>query len=98
MRLEYEKRRNVVMEELDRITGFSCTKPRGAFYAFPNVSQLGKTSIEMSDLILERARVATIPGVGFGEGGEGHIRLTFTNPDDELREALRRIKETVELL
>ena len=98
MRLEYEKRRNVVVEELARITGFSCTKPRGAFYAFPNVSQLGKTSVEMSDLLLERARVATIPGVGFGEGGEGHIRLTFANPEDESREALRRIKETVELL
>jgi len=88
----------VVMEELARITGFSCTKPRGAFYAFPDVSQLGKTSVEMSDLLLEKARVATIPGVGFGEAGEGHIRLTFANPEDDLRGALRRIRDAVELL
>jgi len=50
----------------------------------------------MSELLLERARVATIPGVAFGKQGEDHIRLTFTNSESELLEALRRIEETVQ--
>jgi aspartate aminotransferase len=49
----------------------------------------------MSEFLLEKARVATIPGVGFGKRGENHIRITFTNPEEELREAFKRIREAI---
>jgi len=98
MNIQYRKRRDILMGGLARIEGVSCVKPRGAFYAFPNISSVENSSVRMSELILEKARVATIPGVGFGKRGEGHLRLTFTNPEDELKEALRRIKETIESL
>ncbi len=98
MNNQYERRRDIVMENLAKIEGVSCVKPRGAFYAFPNISSVGKSSVAMSELLLEKARVATIPGIGFGKRGEGHVRLTFTNPEHELREALSRIKDTIDSL
>jgi len=98
MNAQYGKRRDILMDGLTGINGVSCVKPRGAFYAFPNISSIEKSSVRMSELLLEKARVATIPGVGFGKRGEGHIRLTFTNSEDELREAVQRIKETIESL
>jgi aminotransferase len=98
MNAQYEKRRNIVMEELAEIDGVTCVKPKGAFYALPNTSSLNKSSVAMSELILDRARVATIPGISFGKNGEGHIRITFTNPEGELKEALQRIKETLKSL
>jgi aminotransferase len=73
-------------------------KPKGTFYAFPNISSLGKSSVEISELLLEKGRVATIPGAAFGKLGEDHIRLTFTNSEEELNEALRRIEEMLRLL
>ncbi len=96
MKAQYEKRRNILIDRLDKISGFSCVKPKGTFYAFPNIFEFGKSSVAMSELLLERARVATIPGVAFGKQGEDHIRLTFTNSESELLEALRRIEETVQ--
>jgi aminotransferase len=96
MKAQYEERRNILIDGLTEIHGVSCIKPRGAFYAFPDTSTIEKSSLRMSDLLLEKARVATIPGIGFGKRGEGHIRLTFTNPEDELKEALKRIKETLQ--
>jgi len=98
MNHDYQRRRDMVMDGLTKIQGVSCAKPRGAFYAFPDFSTLEKSSVTMSELLLEKARVATIPGVGFGKLGEGHLRLTFTNPDDELREALQRIRQTIQSL
>jgi aminotransferase len=95
MRAQYQARRDVAANELNKIDGVSCVKPRGAFYAFPNISSLGKSSVAMSEFLLEKAKVATIPGVGFGKRGENHIRITFTNPEEELREAFKRIREVI---
>lgn len=95
MRAQYQARRDVVVNELNKTDGISCVKPRGAFYAFPNISSLGKSSIAMSEYLLDKARVATIPGLGFGKRGDSHIRITFTNPEDELKEAIKRIREAI---
>jgi aminotransferase len=95
MKTQYERRRNIVVDKLAEINGISCVKPKGAFYAFPNVGSLEESSVTMSELLLEKARVATIPGIAFGRRGEAHIRLTFTNPEQELKEALDQIKETL---
>jgi aminotransferase len=92
---QYERRRDIVIENLAKIECVSCVKPRGAFYAFPNMSSKGISSTAISELLLEKARVAIVPGIGFGERGEGHVRVTFTNPEDELREALGRIKDAL---
>lgn len=92
---EYEKRRDIIVQELEKIDVISCVKPRGAFYAFPNISSIEKDSTVLANYLLEKAKVVTIPGIVFGPCGEGHLRITFTNPEHELREAMRRIGEAL---
>jgi aspartate aminotransferase len=98
MRLEYEKRRRLVLEGLALIPGFSCAPPFGAFYAFPNVSEAMRnvgirTSQEFSRFLIQEARVATVPGSAFGI--EGYIRISYATSVDNLREGLNQIREAV---
>jgi aspartate aminotransferase len=98
MRLEYERRRRLVLDDIARIPGFRCAPPYGAFYVFPNVSQamekLGiSTSQEFSKFLLQEARVATVPGSAFGI--EGYIRISYATSGETLREGLSRIKRAV---
>ncbi len=98
MKKEYEKRRLFVLSELEGIPGFSCAKPYGAFYAFPNVSGAMKsldiaTSEEFSQFLIEEARVAVVPGSAFGM--EGFIRLSYATSMENLREGLSRIRSAM---
>jgi aspartate/methionine/tyrosine aminotransferase len=88
----FQRRRDLLIDGLNKIPGFHCVKPEGAFYAFPNVTGTGMEEREMADRLLNEAGVAVLPGTAFGEGGRGHIRLAYTQSDDNLTEALARIE------
>jgi len=95
---EFEKRRNVIVEGLSRISGVSCVKPSGAFYAFANISALKKSSTDVASHLLEKGRVATVPGAAFGERGEGFLRLSFANSKENILKALERMKDALKEL
>jgi len=92
---EYEKRRNVIVEELNKIPKVSCVKPQGAFYAFPNVKRIGE-SRKVAEELLEKKGVALLWGSAFGSRGEGYIRISFATSIERIREGLRRFREYVE--
>ncbi len=92
---EFRARRDLVVDGLNRIPGISCLKPAGAFYVFPNISRLGMKAKEVEKGLLEEAGVAALAGTSFGSGGEGYLRLSYANSQDNLREGLRRIEEWV---
>jgi len=94
----FRKRRDVIVEGLNKIPGFRCPLPQGAFYAFPNIEETGLTSVEMQDYLLEEAGVATLAGTSFGAYGEGFLRLSYANSVDNIRRALERIEEAVSKL
>ncbi len=95
MSLEYEKRRNFIVAELNKIKGISCIKPEGAFYAFANIKETGRSSEQIYDELLTKGRVVVIPGSAFGKQGEGYIRIAYTLPIDKLKEAIDRIKKVI---
>ena len=88
---EFDKRRKIVVEEVNRLPGFSCIMPKGAFYAFPNIAKTGRKAKPLATALLEQAGVATIGGPDFGILGEGYLRLSYANSTDNIREAVRRI-------
>lgn len=94
----YARRRQIVVDGLNDIAGVSCLSPDATFYAFPNVSALGMSSWDLARYLLTEHRVVTIPGPIFGSRGEGYLRLSFAVEDDELREALSRLKTGIESL
>ena len=91
MNREFRLRRDLVVDGLNQIPGISCLKPAGAFYVFPNITRLGKTSKEIEKGLLEEAGVAALAGTSFGSSGEGFLRLSYANSQENLREGLRRI-------
>lgn len=88
---EFAERRRVVVEGLNRIAGVGCIEPEGAFYAFPNIRELGAGSQEVADRLLEEAGVAALSGTSFGAFGEGYLRLSYANSIPQLERALERI-------
>jgi len=95
---EYQKRRDVVVDGLNQIRGLSCQKPKGAFYAFPNIRAFGKSSQEIADLVLDQAGVALLPGSSFGKYGEGYLRISYANSIENLQSGLEKIKSVLEPL
>jgi aspartate aminotransferase len=93
---EFRRRKDVVVSGLNEIPGISCIEPAGAFYAFPNITKLGKSSDDVANDLMYEGHVALVSGTSFGEAGEGYIRISYANSMENLQEALRRIKETVE--
>jgi aspartate aminotransferase len=91
----FDERRGVIVGELNRIPGFTCTPPGGAFYAFPNITGTGMNAAELQDHLLDVAGVATVAGTSFGRHGEGYLRFSYANSSDNIREAARRIRETL---
>jgi aspartate aminotransferase len=89
---EFRRRRDVVVEGLDRIEGLTCVEPGGAFYAFPNATALGGSTKELVRYLLEEAGVACLWGSAFGDGGEGYLRLSYANSEENLRAALDAIE------
>ncbi len=98
MLAEFRARRKLVIDGLNAIPGISCRWPKGAFYAFPNIAGLGLSSAELADRLLLEHGVATLSGSSFGTAGEGYLRLSYANSQENLREALRRIGEAAAAL
>ncbi|MER3400008.1 MAG: aspartate aminotransferase [Thermoflexus sp.] len=94
----FRERREVIVEGLNRIPGFRCLKPKGAFYAFPNIEGTGMSSRQLAAYLLEEAGVAVLSGTAFGEYGEGFLRLSFANSVENIRRALERIETAVRRL
>lgn len=92
-REEFLARREIIVEGLNSINGFSCIVPAGAFYAFPNISKTGYSSRELTDHLLNNAGVAALSGTAFGEFGEGYLRFSYANSRENIKEAIKRIKE-----
>jgi aspartate aminotransferase len=92
---EFEKRREIMVQGLNSIPGVSCLYPKGAFYAFPNIKNLGKSSEYIADYLLNKAGVACLSGTDFGKFGEGYLRLSYANSQENLREAIRRMKKSL---
>jgi len=90
---EFRRRRDALCQGLNRIPGFRCAVPGGAFYAFANVEETGVPSKELADLLLEEAGVAGLNGGAFGEYGEGYIRFSYANSLENLMEAVARIEK-----
>jgi aspartate aminotransferase len=102
---EFEKRRNVIVDRLNSITGIKCLRPQGAFYVFPNVSGLfgkmanGKklsTPCDVADYLLEEAKVAVVPGEDFGS--QEHIRFSYATSLEDIEKGCKRIQEAVKKL
>jgi len=92
---EYQIRRDIVVRELANIDGVSFLSPKGTFYAFPNIASFGLKSQELAMKLLDRSKVAVIPGDSFGQGGEGFIRLSFATSRERLQTALKRTSEAL---
>ena len=99
MRLSYLRRRDLICSLIDETPGLSIKKPQGAFYAFVNAKEMcKKTGLNSRDLcmdILKKTGVVTVPGSGFGEGGEGFIRITYATSDENIVRGFDRIKSYV---
>ena len=102
MRKEFEKRRDYIVERLNKMEGVSCLKPSGAFYVFPNISNLlgktynGKTinnDTEFSEYLLETAKIAVVPGSAFG--AEGYIRLSYATSKELIKEGMDRLEKAI---
>lgn len=103
MREEFKKRRDFMVDKVNSIKGLSCRKPKGAFYIMVNITEMkGKTidgitindSLDMAKLLLDKAKVAVIPGIGFG--ADDYIRLSYATSMENIEEGLNRIQEVVE--
>ncbi len=91
MRDEFHARAEMFVAGLNRIRGFSCRMPKGAFYAFPNITETGWTSKALADTLLDEAGVACLSGPSFGDFGEGYLRFSVANSKENLAQALERI-------
>ncbi len=87
----FRKRREVIVNGLNEISGISCKMPKGAFYVFPNIKETGLTSQDAEDKFLNEAGVASLKGTSFGANGEGYVRLSYANSTENIKEALNRI-------
>ena len=102
---EFRERRDYITSSLNKIDGIECVLPEGAFYVFPDISSFfgkrynGKTisnSIEISDFLLDVAKVAVVPGIEFGS--DNHIRISYATSMSDIKEGMKRIKESLEML
>jgi aspartate aminotransferase len=91
----FRRRRDLIVDGLNAIEGITCLRPKGAFYAFPNITGTGRSSREFADLLLSEHGVAALAGTSFGAAGEGYLRLSYANSEENLEKALGRIADAV---
>lgn len=92
----FRGRRSLIVDGLNAIPKLSCVMPKGAFYAFPNITATGATSKQFADRLLDEFGVAAIAGTSFGDHGEGYLRLSYANSEENLQKALNRVAACVE--
>lgn len=95
---EFKRRRDFMVDGLNSIDKISCKKPKGAFYVFPNIKDIGMKSEKLSDYILEKANVAVLDGASFGQYGEGHLRLSYATSMENIEKAISRINDAIKSL
>ena len=93
MRQEFQRRRDVFVNGINQVKGFSCRLPKGAFYTFPNIKETGWTSKKLADSLLEDAGVAALSGTAFGSSGEGYLRFSVANSIENIHVAIDRIDQ-----
>jgi len=93
MRAEFQKRRDVMVAGLNKIKGFSCRLPKGAFYVFPNITKTRWPSKKLADALLDDAGVAGLSGTAFGNFGEGYLRFSVANSIENIEKALDRVND-----
>ncbi|MEE8290412.1 MAG: pyridoxal phosphate-dependent aminotransferase [Candidatus Tectomicrobia bacterium] len=98
MMAEFQRRRDAFVTGLNAIPGLHCAMPRGAFYAFPNTTEVSSSSQEVADFLLQEGGVASLAGKDFGAYGEGYVRFSYANSLENLHKALERIADCVERL
>ncbi|SCI34961.1 Aspartate aminotransferase [uncultured Clostridium sp.] len=98
MVVEYQRRRDYAVKAINEIPGLSCRCPKGAFYIFINIKDLGISSAKFADYLLDEAYIALVPGDVFGTSGEGYIRMSFANSYDNIVEGVERMAKAVEKL
>lgn len=96
MLAEYKRRREMVLSELNKLRTLSCVAPKGAFYVFPDFSKIERSDEKLATEILEKARVVTVPGSGFGKAGQGHLRISYSPDYEQVKEGMKRIESFVE--
>ena len=97
MKESYNERRMFLLKELGDM-GIPCFEPMGAFYVFPNISRFGMTSEEFARSLLEKERVAVVPGTAFGECGEGFLRISYAYSIEDLKKALGKIQNFIDTI
>jgi aspartate/methionine/tyrosine aminotransferase len=95
MNKEFMRRRDVFHQRINLIKGFSCLKPKGAFYMFPNIQKTGWPSKKLADALLDQAGVAALSGTAFGAFGEGYLRFSIANSMENINKALDRVEDWV---
>jgi aspartate/methionine/tyrosine aminotransferase len=90
---EFRRRRDVIVEGLNQVKGWSCLKPKGAFYVFPNIKKLKKTSREVENHLLYDLGIATLAGTSFGARGEGYLRFSYASSLEKINEMLEILKK-----
>jgi len=93
---EFKRRRDLLVDGLNRLPGVRCARPRGAFYVFPNITGTGRPSAEVAERLLTEAGVAALSGAAFGAHGEGYLRFSYANSESNLRLALERMRPLFE--
>ena len=88
----FRVRRDLIVDGLNAIPGISCLRPKGAFYVFPNITGTGQRSKPFADALLEEHGVAALSGTAFGAHGEGYLRISYANSEENLTRALDRIE------
>ena len=94
---QYQRRRDIIVDGLNKLPRIHCLKPQGAFYVFPNIQKTGKTSSEIANLMLDHG-VALLPGNAFGKYGEGYLRLSYANSIPNINRALERMDKALRTL
>lgn len=89
---EFKARRDLIVDGLNSIPGFRCLKPKGSFYVFPNITGTGMKSKELEQFLLEKAGVAALSGTSFGAYGEGYLRFSYANSQENIKKALEKIR------
>ncbi len=95
MKIEYERRGKMLHKRLNSIGMFECNKPEGAFYMFPNIRKFKTNSVNLSNRILNEAKVLVVPGTEFGKYGENHIRMSYATSYEKIEEAMDRLEKWV---
>ncbi len=95
---EFKRRRDILVDGLNKLPGVKCLRPRGAFYVFPNITGTRRSSAEVAERLLNEAGVAALSGAAFGAHGEGYLRFSYANSEANLRAALDSMRPVFESL